>query len=61
MGLYSGKGGKPRLRFVGMDGIVSLRALTRFWITSGRGIKANAAFGIKYHSAAEKPVRDSGG
>ncbi len=26
---------------------MSLHALTRFWITSGRGIKANAAFGIK--------------
>ena len=36
---------------------MSFHALTRFWITSGRGIKANAAFGIKYHSdRAEKPV-----
>jgi hypothetical protein len=24
--------------------------LTRYWITSGKGIKANAALGIKYHS-----------
>ena len=39
--------------------IVSLRALTRFWITSGRRIKVNVAFGIKYHSdRAGKPVRD---
>ncbi len=30
--------------------IVSFHALTRYWITSGRGIKANAALGIKYHS-----------
>jgi hypothetical protein len=27
--------------------IVSFHALTRYRITSGRGIKANAAFGIK--------------
>jgi hypothetical protein len=35
--------------------IVSFRALTRYWITSGRGIRANAALGIKYHSE-KKPV-----
>jgi hypothetical protein len=33
--------------------------LTRFWITSGRGIKANPAFGIKVpFRQSRNPVRD---
>jgi S1-C subfamily serine protease len=50
MGLYSGKGGKPRTQIRWDGQFVSFHALTRYWITSGRGIKANAALGIKYDS-----------
>jgi hypothetical protein len=38
--------------------IVSFHALTQYWITSGRGIRANAAPGTKYHleKKASMPV-----
>ena len=29
---------------------MSFHALSRYWTTSGRGINANPAFGINYHS-----------
>ena len=50
MGVYSGIGGKPKHRFVWDGRIASFHALTRYWITSARAIKANAALGIKYNS-----------
>jgi hypothetical protein len=59
MGFYSGEGGMPRFKIRWDGRIVRFHALTRYWSTSVKGIKANAAFGTKYHSdRAEKPVRD---
>ena len=58
MGLYSGEGGKPGLRLVGMEDR-EFHALTRFWNASGKGIKASAAFGIKllrYRRSLWKPA-----
>jgi hypothetical protein len=43
-----GREARTQIRWDGQ--IVSFYALTRYWITSGRGIKANAALGIKYDS-----------
>lgn len=34
---------------------MSFHALSRYWTTSGRGIKANLAFAIKLPFGAEKP------
>jgi hypothetical protein len=38
---------------------VSFHASTRYWITGGRGIKANAALGIKYHSGVLEDSRNA--
>ena len=40
----------PDLDSLGWTDRVSFHALTQYWNTSVKGIKANAAFGTKYHS-----------
>jgi hypothetical protein len=47
--------GRKAGTWIRWDGqIVSFHVLSRYWIISGRGIKANPAFGIKYHTLCKK-------